>query len=330
MIQRFPRSFLAAALLALGACSDAAEPAAGGAAPRTIRFGHFPNVTHAQGMIAHQLSRQGKGWFEERLPAGTAVEWYVFNAGPSAMEGFLTGSLDLTYVGPSPALSAFSKTKGEEVRILAGAAYGGSSLVVQGDGRIAQPADFRGKKVASPQLGNTQDVSARAWLADQGFTVTQTGGDVHVIPTANADQLALFTQGELDAVWTVEPWVSRLELEAGGKIFLDEPDAVTTVLAGRRKFLEQEPELAAAVARAHEELTAWIIAHPEEAGKLLLAEMLAETTRPMAPELLAHCWPRLRFDASVKLADFEEFVTAAQKAGFLTDAPPLGALIHRP
>lgn len=319
-------------ILALAAFSCAKEPAsaADGSPRKPLRFGHFPNVTHAQGMIAHQLSRLGRGWYEKRLPAGTEIEWYVFNAGPSAMEGFLAGSLDLTYVGPSPALNAYAKSRGEEVRILAGAAYGGSALVVQEDGRIIQPEDFRGKRIATPQLGNTQDVSARAWLAGHGLEITQTGGDAHVIPTSNPDQLALFARGDLDAVWTVEPWVARLEMEAGGKVFLDEPDAITTVLAASSAFVAAEPELAAAVARAHAELTAWIVANPEEAGRLLLDEMLAETTRPMPPELLARCWPRLRFDAAIELGAFEEFVTAARAAGFLTDAPPLDRLIFRP
>lgn len=149
---------------------------------------------------------RGRGWFEQRLGADVKIRWFVSNAGPSAMEAIFAKSIDLTYVGPNPAINAHLKSGGEEIRIVAGACSGGAALVVQADGRIKTDADFRGKKVATPQFGNTQDVAARAWLHSKGYRVTMTGGDVLVLPTANADQLALFKKGDLDAVWTVEPW----------------------------------------------------------------------------------------------------------------------------
>src|SRR5712671_1717796 len=128
-----------------------------------IRVGHFPNITHAQGVIAHAMSRQGKGWFEERLGPDTKIEWFVYNAGPSAMEAIFAKSIDLTYVGSGPALNAYTRSNGQEIRLTAGAANGGSGLVVQPDQNLNAPADFRGKKIATPQLGNTQDISCRAW-----------------------------------------------------------------------------------------------------------------------------------------------------------------------
>jgi NitT/TauT family transport system substrate-binding protein len=189
-------------------------------AGETIRVGHFPNVTHVQGLVAQHLSRIGHGWFEERLGKDVKIDWYIYNAGPSAMEAILADSIDLTYVGPSPTLNAYSKSNGEEIRIIAGAATGGAALVVQPDSGLKQPADFRGKTIATPQLGNTQDVACRAWLANGGLKITQTGGDAFIIPTPNPDQLSLFQQKKLDAVWTVEPWVSRLE-RCRGKILLN-------------------------------------------------------------------------------------------------------------
>src|SRR4051812_2120857 len=141
-----------------------------------IRFGHFPNITHAQGVIAHAFSRQGKGWYEERLGPDVSIEWYTYNAGPSAMEAIFAGSLDLTYVGQGPALNAHFKSVGEEVRIIGGAANGGAALVVRSDSAVKTGADFRGKKIATPQFGNTQDISCRAWLKAQGLKVTMTGG----------------------------------------------------------------------------------------------------------------------------------------------------------
>ncbi|MCX6894748.1 MAG: ABC transporter substrate-binding protein [Verrucomicrobia bacterium] len=272
------------------------------AAEKTIlRVGHFPNITHAQAVIAHGLSRSGKGWFESRLGPDVQLQWFVYNAGPSAMEAIFARSLDLTYVGPNPAVNAHLKSGGDEIRIVAGACSGGAALVVQPDGRIKTAADFKGKKVATPQLGNTQDVAARAWLQAQGHRVTLTGGDVTVLPTANPDQLALFTRGAVDAVWTVEPWVSRLELEARGKIYLEEKSLwpqtggkyVTTHLVSSVKFLKGQPALLKKFIAAHVELTDWINAHPAEAKQILNDEIKAETTRPLAPAVLDRAWPRL-------------------------------------
>src|SRR5437867_4174228 len=163
-----------------------------------IRIGHFPNITHAQGVIAHALSRQGKGWFEQRLGPGTKIEWFIYNAGPSAMEAIFAKSIDLTYVGPGPALNAYTKANGEEIRLIAGAANGGAGLVVQADQNLKAPADFHGKKIATPQLGNTQDISCRAWLTEGGLKITQLGGDAQVIPTQNPDQLGLFEETKSD------------------------------------------------------------------------------------------------------------------------------------
>src|SRR5205085_12143373 len=182
--------------------------------------GHCPNITHAQGVIAHAHSRQGKGWFEQRLGADTKIEWFVYNAGPSAMEAIFARSIDLTYVGSGPALNAYTKSNGQEIRLIAGAANGGSGLVVQSDQNLKAPSDFRGKKIATPKLGNTQDISSRDWLTEGGLKITQLGADAKVLPTQNLDQLGLFRCKKLDAVWTVEPWLSRLEQEASGKVIV--------------------------------------------------------------------------------------------------------------
>src|SRR4051812_19866450 len=260
------------------------------AQPVTIRVGHFPNVTHAQALVAHHLSRQGKGWFEERLGPDVKVEWFVYNAGPSAMEAIFANSIDLTYVGPSPAINAYAKAQGKDIRIIAGAANGGAALVIQPDLSLKAAADFRGRMIATPQLGNTQDVSARAWLVAGGLRITLTGGDAHVVPTANPDQLALFKQKRLDAVWTVEPWVTRLEMEAGGKVLLEESDAVTTVLVSSARFLSDRRGAAARFAGAHAELTDWIRRNPEEAQKMVRAELGAEMRSDISPDLIERAW----------------------------------------
>src|SRR5437763_7848113 len=140
-----------------------------------IRVGHFPNITHAQGVIAHALSRQGKGWFEQRLGLDTKIEWFVYNAGPSAMEAIFARSIDLTYVGSGPALNAYTKSNGAEIRLIAGAANGGSGVVVESDQNLKAPSDFRGKKIATTQVGNTQDSYSRSWLIEGGLKITHLG-----------------------------------------------------------------------------------------------------------------------------------------------------------
>ena len=298
-------------------------------AGETIRVGHFPNVTHVQALVAQHLARTGHGWFEERLGKDVKIEWYIYNAGPSAMEAILANSIDLTYVGPSPTLNAYSKSNGEDIRIIAGAATGGAALVVQPDSALKQPADFRGKTIATPQLGNTQDVACRAWLANGGLKITQTGGEAYVVPTPNPDQLTLFQQKKLDAVWTVEPWVSRLERDAGGKILIEQLKDSITVLVSGVKFLTTKRELAKKFVQAHRELTDWILAHPDEAKQMVQQELAAETQAKVSAELIVHAWPRIGLTTDVNPDEYRQFLANAQRAGFIRTPPDLSRLIER-
>lgn len=296
----------------------------------TLRVGYFPNVTHAQGVIGSHSSREHRGWFEQRLGPDVTIQWFAFNAGPSAMEAIFAGSIDLAYVGPNPVLNAYIRSEGEEVRVLAGAARGGAALVVPGDGRISGANQFKGRRLATPQLGNTQDVAARAWLKREGYRVSLTGGDVFVLPTANPEQLTLFQQGKVDAVWTVEPWVSRLVLEAGGRIFREQPDAITTVLVGRVEFWKTHPALVAKFKAAHLELTAWLNGHPDEARAEVRAALSAEMRREMSAAIVASAWSRLKFSDEVTPAEFAALVAEAQTVGFLRNAIPLDRLFSAP
>jgi NitT/TauT family transport system substrate-binding protein len=312
---------LARSLLLLSLIAGASR-----ADPITLRVGYFPNITHAQGIIGSEGTREKNGWFEQRLGPDVTLQWYAFNAGPSAMEAIFAGSIDLTYTGPSPALNAYIRSEGEEIRVLAGAAEGGAALVVQGDGSITKPADFRGRRVATPQLGNTQDVAARAWLQHQGYRITMTGGDVLVLPTENPDQLPLFQRHEIDAAWTVEPWVSRLVQEAGGHVYLEQNDAVTTVLVASVKLLRTHPELAEKFKAAHSELTAWINANPSEAQALVGKGLAEVTKRQMSAALISGAWSRLHFTDRTSPEQFEALVKDAQSVGFLHNAIPLDRL----
>ena len=298
--------------------------------PLTIRVGHFPNITHVQALVARNFERHDASWFAPRLGEGVKLEWYAYNAGPSAMEAIFAGSLDLAYVGPNPAINAYARSDGQEVRIIAGAVNGGSALVVQPDENLAAPSDFRGKRIATPQFGNTQDVAARAWLASGGLRITQTGGDAQVLPTANPDQLALFMTRQLDAVWTVEPWVSRLELEAGGKVLVEEKDAVTTLLVARAAFLAAHPEVVRAFAAAHRDLTDWIRQNPAEAQRMVREELRVRFRTEMAPELIARAWTRMTPTSDISLESLRTFVAKARQVGFLDSVPDLAGLMAVP
>jgi len=299
-----------------------------------VRVGHFPNITHAQALIGHALSRQGNGWFEQRLGTNVQVQWFVYNAGPSAMEAIFAGSLDLTYVGPNPAINAYMRARGKEVRIVAGACSGGAALVVAPDGRIKTDADFRGKRIGTPQLGNTQDVAARAWLQSKGYRVTLTGGDVLVVPTANPDQLTLFRSGALDAVWTVEPWVTRLVLEAGAQVYLEEKSLwpqtggryVTTHLVSRVRFANEQSGVLKRWLAAHVELTQWIGEHSAEAKKLLNDEIKAEIGHALPEQVLARAWEKIELTWDPVRESLFKCAEDAYRIGFLKNKPELAGI----
>lgn len=316
------------ALIVIAFCLAVAAPPA--SAQETLRVGHFPNITHVQALVARQMERQGKNWFADRLGKDVKIEWYSYNAGPSAMEAIFANSIDLTYVGPNPALNAFVRSRGDEVRVVSGAVNGASGLVVQKDSGLKQPSNFRGKRIGTPQFGNTQDVAARAWLISGGLRITQTGGDAHVVPTANPDQLTLFLRKHLDAVWTVEPWVSRLELEAGGELLIDEKDAVTTTLVARARYLSSKRDLVRRFVAAHKELTEWIKQNPEQAQHLARTELRTTFRADLPADLIAHAWPRMTPTSDASPAAFQRFVVNAKMTGFLRDVPDLARLFETP
>ena len=196
--------------------------------------------------------------------------------------------------------------------------------------RSKRPRIFVGKKIATPQLGNTQDISCRAWLKAQGFRITQIGGDALVIPTSNPDQLALFQKGGVDAVWTVEPWVTRLEREGNGRIFLEDKDVLTTWLACSAKFLGEHRDLAKKIAAANVELTQWIEAHPQEAQQKLIAELKAETRSDFAPEAVAQAWKRIKFTTEVSRDLVTKAVQDGKDAGFFKGNTDTSKLLETP
>jgi NitT/TauT family transport system substrate-binding protein len=325
------RTLLLVGLALLAGCRKPDAPAAGDVpAAAVLRVGFFPNLTHATALVGlHETSAKGaQGWFESRT--GAKVEWVPFNAGPSAIEALLAGTVDVTYVGPSPVINGFTRTGGADIRVLAGATRGGAALVVPKDSKATTAKDFKGRKIASPQLGNTQDISARAWLRAGGLVVRPTGGDAFVVPTPNPDQLDLFKRGQLDGVWTVEPWVARLELDAEGKVLVEETDVLTTVVAASVKTLERKAELTRKFLAAHDELTRQIAADAAWAKPLVNAALAKATTRAVPEPLLNRAWARLKFSTDVKPDDFTAMQRDAKTAGLLPREADLSKLIAKP
>jgi NitT/TauT family transport system substrate-binding protein len=283
-----------------------------------IRVGAFPNITHAQPMVG-----KANGWFEKAMGPNVKIEWKSFNAGPSAIEAVFAGSLDMTYIGPNPAINGYVRSNGEALRIIAGATSGGAALVVRGDSGIDKPEDFHGKRIASPQMGNTQDVALRAWLKSQGLKTRDKGGDVAVIPVANPDQLTLFLKKEIDAAWAPEAWASRLVHEAGGRIFLDErtlwPNGqfLTTGLVVSTNFLNSHPDLVQKWLRAHVELTGWINGHVPEAKQLLNQQIQKETGKALSADVLNDSFGRMQVTYDPLRGPLQRAAQSAFDAGFL-------------
>ncbi len=283
---------LAVAVLfgALAACNLSAQD------NRTvIRVGYFPNITHAQALLG-----RANGQFDKDLGPGVRLEWKGFNAGPAAMEALFSNAIDMTYIGPNPSVTGYVRSQGQAVRIIAGAASGGASLVVRQGAGINKAADFHGKRVASPQVGNTQDVALRAWLRANGLKPREKGGDVQIVPSANADQLTLFLKGQLDAAWAPEPWASRLVHEGGGRIFLDERDLwpnrqfVITNLIVSPKFLQAHPDLVKKFLRTHVELTQWIQKNPAPAKQILNQQIQKDTGKALPAAVLDDAFSRMQ------------------------------------
>src|ERR1019366_8427945 len=291
--------------------------------PTVIRVGYFPNLTHAQALVG-----RANGQFEKTLGAGVQIEWKAFNAGPSVIEAIFAGAIDLSYVGPNPTVTGYVRSQGEAVRVIAGAASGGASLVVREGSGIKSASDFHGKKVATPQQGNTQDVALRAWLRANGLKPREKGGDVQGLPIANPDQLTLFLKGQLDAAWAPEPWAARLVHEGGGRIFLDERDLwpnhqfVITDLIVSPKFLKEHPDVVRNFLRAHVELTDWIDKNPAQAKQIMNQQLQKETGKPLAPEVLEDAFSRMQVTYDPIRSSLLKSTQQAFDEGFLGRTQP--------
>jgi NitT/TauT family transport system substrate-binding protein len=294
---------------------------AAGAAPKqddvTLRLGYFPNVTHATALVGVE-----SGLFEEKLGNDAQLEPSTFNAGPQVVEALNSDALDASYIGPNPAINAFAHSNGEAIRIVSGATSGGAFLVVKPS--IKGAKDLEGKQIATPQLGNTQDVALRTWLKKKGYkTDTAGGGDVSVVPQENGQTLDLFKQGEIDGAWVPEPWATRLVQEGGGKILVDErklwPDGryVTTHLIVQTEFLEDHPDVVKKLLEGHVAANTLIANDTNRAEQLVGQGIDKATGKPIAPELVTASFKNLVFTNDPVASSLRKSAKDAEAVGLL-------------
>ncbi len=311
---------LAAACGGNGNSSGAAQGPA-----TTLRLGYFANVTHAAAIIGVD-----RGLFAKQLGA-TTLQTQIFDAGPAAVEALFGGALDAAYLGPNPAINAFGRSDGKAVRIIAGATSGGAQLVVRPGLNTAQ--DLRGTTLASPELGNTQDVALRAWLAGQGLrNSVRGGGDVTIMPTRNSDTLQLVKSGKVDGAWVPEPWASRLVLETGGKVLVNERDLwpdgqfVTTQLIVRTEFLEDHPQTVEALLRGHVDAVQWATQNSAEAKTVVNDGIGARTGKPLASEVVDRAWQNLTVTNDPVAASLQHSAENAVAAGVAREKVDLNGI----
>ena len=285
-------ALVAAGALLLGACGGS-EASSDGA--RTLRLGYFPNVTHAPA-----IAGVGAGTFTAALGEGVTLETTYFNAGPEAVEALFGEALDATFIGPNPAINAYAQSGGDAIRIIGGSTSGGAFFIVRPG--ISSTQDLVGTRLATPQLGNTQDVALRAWLLAQGLNFDVAGGgDVSILPQSNADTLTAFQAGDIDGAWVPEPWATRLIQEGGGVVVLDERDLwpdglyVTTHLIVRTQFLEENPDIVESLLRGLIEAVEFTNANPVEAQALVNDGIEAITGKRLPDQVIGSAWGNLTF-----------------------------------
>ncbi|WP_234356888.1 ABC transporter substrate-binding protein [Streptomyces sp. NBRC 110028] len=335
--RRTPRLLAAAAVLplligALGGCGygsqkktddtgSSALPAAGGKKVDgldKVKVGYFANLTHATALVGLR-----KGGRIQQALHGTKVSPYVFNAGPSEIEALNAGSIDMGWIGPSPSINGYVKSHGSNLKIISGSASGGVKLVVNPK-KIKTLDDVKGKKIATPQLGNTQDVAFLNWIASKGWKVdAQSGkGDVSVVRSDNKVTPDAYKSGSIDGAWVPEPTASKLVAE-GGRTLLDEsslwPDKkfVITNLIVKQSFLKEHPKVVEAVLRGSVKTNAWIKANPDKAKAAANAALKEETGKPLPAHVIDPAWKSIQVTDDPLASTLNTEAEHAVKAGLL-------------
>lgn len=290
-----------------------------------LRLGYFPNLTHAQALYA-----RATGEFEKKT--GVRIKWIAFNAGPTAIESLFTDAIDATFVGPSPTINGHIKSRGEKFVIVAGSASGGAGLVLRKDSGITGEKDFADKTIATPQLGNTQDIAARVWFATKGYKLRERGGNVSLVPLSNPDQLTMFKKKQIHGAWTVEPWMARLEVEGGGAVFLEEKTLwtdgkyATTHLVVTKSYLAGHQEIVKKLLASLIEVTERMNADKTAAAVVLNDQIKKETGKMLKPEVIQKAMSRVEFTWDPICSSLKKSAEAAHKVGFTKKLPALGGI----
>ena len=260
-----------------------------------LRMGYFPNVTHAPAVYGVE-----SGSFARKLGSAVSLSTQTFTAGPAAVEALFSESIDAAFVGPNPAINAYTKSGGDAIRVVAGVASGGAFLVVKPS--IKSSADLKGKKIASPQLSGTQDVALRWYLRGHGYaTDSSGGGDVSVVPQENSQTIDTFKSGDIDGAWVPEPWATRLVNEAGARILVDERNEwpnktfATTVLMVSTKFLKEHPDAVKSLVEATADAIDAISADPVVTGKVVGAGIKRITSKAIEDSLVQSSFKSIIF-----------------------------------
>ncbi len=290
-----------------------------------LRLGYLPNITHAVALIGVE-----RGTLAGQLGT-TALSAQTFNAGPDEVNALLGGSLDAAFIGPGPAISAFSKSNGEAVRLVAGVASGGAQLVVRPD--ITAPGPLAGRQIATPQLANTQDIALKTWLAGQRLGTGTGPGGVQVVNIDNAQAMNAYRTGQLDGGWLPEPYASRLVLETGAHVLVDEvslwPDGMfpTTVLIVRTGYLQQHPQTVAALLRGLLQVEEYARADPAGAKAAANSALGKAAGKPLAQPVLDRAWSNITITTDPLAARFPRLAADAVTAGVATSAPDLHGFV---
>jgi NitT/TauT family transport system substrate-binding protein len=318
-------SVVLVALTLLSACSrrgesdGAAAPQADQGAAAEVKLAYFPNVTHASALIGLD-----KGLFQKELGA-TKLTPVKFSAGPEETAALLGGSVDIGFIGSGPAINAFAKSGPDTVRVISGATSGGAQLVVRGD--IHSPADLVGKTVADPQQGNTQDVALKKWIAQQKLT------GVKIQNLDNALTLDEFKKGTIAGAWVPEPWASRLVLDAGAKVLVDEKTLwpggrfPTTVVIVRTQFLQQHPATVQAVLRGVLDANALAAANPAAAKAAVNHQLKTLTGKSLSPATIDRAFTGIELSTDPLASTYPQLAKDQVTAGIAKTAPALDGFL---
>ena len=317
---------LVAFALLTAACGDDGGSASAEGGTTTLRLGYFANITHGSPLVGI-----GNGTYAQTLGSDVDLKTSIFGAGTEEIEALFAGAIDAGYIGPNPAVNGYVKSKGEALRIVAGATSGGAALVVKPD--INGPEDLKGKVLATPSLGNTQDVALRAYLKDNGLSAdTSGGGDVSIHPQENSQTLEAFKADTVQGAWVPEPWATRLVVEGGGKVLVDEatlwPEGkfATTELIVSKKFLDAHPDVVKKLIEAQVATEQFIADDPEQAAQIANLEIEKITGKKLADGVIGPAFKNLTFTDDPVASSVQQSAADAHDVGLLDSVPDLKGL----